>query len=48
MLRYKNNNGNSNVEGYSIGETFIEVKFWESSKIYRYSYKRAGEKMLKK
>jgi len=42
MVRYKNINGDSNVEAYNIGDTFIEVKFKGTAKIYRYSYSKAG------
>jgi hypothetical protein len=33
----------SGIETYEIGETFISVKFKNSSKIYTYSYKLAGK-----
>ncbi len=41
MQKYKDLDGVSGVEEYSIGEDFIDVKF-KSTKIYRYSYKSAG------
>lgn len=43
MIIYKNNNGNSNVYSYEIGNDFIDVLFKGSPKIYRYSYKSAGK-----
>ena len=42
MYKYKNINGNSNVEAYAIGSDYIEVKFNNTSKLYRYSYVSAG------
>lgn len=42
MYRYKNINGNSNVEAYAIGADYIEVKFYNTSRLYRYSYASAG------
>ena len=43
MMIYKNNNGNSNVSSYEIGDDFIEVLFNGTPKIYRYTYKSAGK-----
>ena len=43
MQRYLNRNGNSGVESYEIGDTYIEVCFLGTSKTYRYSYASAGE-----
>ena len=40
MNRYQNINGNSNVEAYAIGSD--EVKFYNTSRTYRYSYASAG------
>ena len=42
MQIYQNNGGNSNVEAFEIGSTFISVKFYGTSKIYKYSYASAG------
>ena len=42
MYSYQNINGNSNVEAYAIGSDYIEVKFCNTSKLYRYSYASAG------
>lgn len=42
MQSYSNVNGNSNVEAYEIGDTYIEVKFRGTARIYRYSYGSAG------
>lgn len=46
MERYLNLNGNSNVEAYSIHSTYIDVKFYGSYRIYRYSYESAGEDLV--
>lgn len=42
MIPYKNNNGNSNVEAYEIGDTYITVKFYKTNRLYTYSYRNAG------
>jgi len=42
MEVYRNINGDSNVEAYEIGSDFIRVKFARTTKIYQYSYRRAG------
>lgn len=41
MIRYANTGGDSGVEAYEIGETYIDVKFSDGS-CYRYSYASAG------
>ena len=43
MEKYKNINGDSGVDSYEIGNNFIRVKFKRKSKIYQYSYNKAGE-----
>lgn len=42
MQAYKNLGGNSGVKEFSIGEDYIDVKFFGSKPPYRYSYKSAG------
>lgn len=42
MQKYLNRNGNSNVECYEIGDTYIDVCFFGTAKTYRYSYASAG------
>lgn len=42
MERYANTSGRSNVAAYEIGPTWIDVRFHGSTRIYRYSYDRAG------
>lgn len=42
MTRYANLGGNSNVEAYDIGHAFIDVKFFGTPKVYRYSCAKAG------
>lgn len=43
MEKYKNLNGNSNVDQFEIGDDYISVKFSKTTKIYTYSYDKAGE-----
>jgi hypothetical protein len=42
MQRYKNLNGDSNVESFEIGGDHILVKFFGTARLYRYSYSKAG------
>lgn len=42
MESYGNSSGNSGVYGYEIGNDYIRVKFSGTSKIYTYSYRKAG------
>lgn len=42
MQRYKDLNHDSNVEAYTIGPDYIDVKFKGTAKVYRYSYQSAG------
>lgn len=46
MERYLNLNGNSNVEAYSMHSAYIDVKFYGSYRIYRYSYESAGKDLV--
>ena len=39
---YRNIGGNSNVNSYAIGDTYIDVLFYGTPRVYRYSYKSAG------
>lgn len=48
MNRYANLGGNSNVEAYEIGASFIRVKFYGTNKIYAYSYNSAGMENVEK
>ena len=48
MYQYANLGGNSNVEAYETGGTFIRVKFYGTSKIYTYSYNSAGMENVEK
>lgn len=43
MQRYLNVDGDSNVEAYDIGIDYIDVKFFKTARIYRYSYSSAGQ-----
>lgn len=42
MERYRNSGGDSGVSAYEIGTDYIKVKFSGTSRIYTYSYNRAG------
>ncbi|WP_395073991.1 hypothetical protein [Flavobacterium sp.] len=42
MERYKNLS--SGIYGYEIGSDYIKVQFKSSSKVYKYSYRKAGHK----
>jgi hypothetical protein len=42
MERYRNLSGNSGVIAYNIGPDYIQVQFSSSSRIYTYSYRKAG------
>jgi hypothetical protein len=45
MRIYENNNGDSNIFGYDVGEDFIIVYFQNGT--YKYTYKSAGEEQVK-
>ncbi len=47
MLRYPNGSGNSGVEKYEIGSDYIDIKFKEHKKIYRYYSMMIGEENFK-
>lgn len=42
MEKYKNLGRDSNVESYEIGKDSIRVKFNGTTKVYSYSYRKAG------
>lgn len=42
MEKYKNLGRDSNVESYEIGIDSIRVKFNGTTKVYSYSYRKAG------
>ncbi|MEB2787275.1 hypothetical protein [Algoriphagus persicinus] len=44
MERYKNSGGVSGVSAYEIGSNYIIVKFSGTTRTYRYSYRKAGQK----
>lgn len=48
MERYRNSDGDSGVYGYEIGNDYIRVKFSGTSKIYTYSYRKAGSNHVEK
>jgi archaellin len=43
MQHYLNLNGNSGVNSFELGNTYIRVIFKGNYKLYQYSYNRAGE-----
>lgn len=43
MVKYKNIGGNSGVESFEIESNLIRVKFKGNSRIYQYSYRKAGK-----
>ncbi len=43
MERYRNTSGSSNVSTYEIGQDYIAVRFYNTARIYRYSYAKAGK-----
>lgn len=42
MKSYKNLGSNSNIRCYEIGFDYIDVEFYGTGRIYRYSYRSAG------
>jgi hypothetical protein len=42
MERYRNSGGDSGVSAYELGSDYIRVKFGGNSRIYTYSYRKAG------
>ncbi len=42
FVKYKDIDGDSNIEMYEIGSDCISIKFFGTNKIYTYSYKSAG------
>lgn len=48
MQLYKDLNHDSNVEAFSIGPDYIDVKFKGTYKIYRYSYQSAGREHVER
>ncbi|MBI9054387.1 MAG: hypothetical protein JEY96_11255 [Bacteroidales bacterium] len=48
MERYKNRNGDSGVSSFELGEDYIRIKFKGTIKLYKYSYRRAGQKHVER
>ena len=48
MEKYKNLSGKSGVHSYEIGNDYIRVKFSGTSKVYTYSYRKAGRHDVEK
>ncbi len=42
MIKYKNLSRDSGVDTYEFGNEYIKVKFENNSRIYVYSYSKAG------
>ena len=43
MITYQNNNGNSGISAYEIGNNSITIQFKGAGKVYKYSYGKAGK-----
>ena len=48
MDLYGNRHGRSFIISYKIGTDFIDVKFYNTQKIYRYSYSNAGKEHVER
>lgn len=48
MEKYRNLSGKSGVQGYEIGNDYIIIKFSGTSKVYTYSYRKAGRHDVEK
>lgn len=46
MIAYKNRRGDSGIAAYNIGLDFIDVQFFNTTKIYQYSYRSAGSQNI--
>ena len=46
MVSYKNLNGNSNVKCYNISENYIDIEFYNTPLVYRYSDVAPGIQVL--
>lgn len=46
MISYKNFNGNSNVKCYNISENYIDIEFYNTPSVYRYSNVVPGIQVL--
>lgn len=46
MISYKNLNGNSNVKCYNISENYIDIEFYNTPLVYRYSNGVPGRQVL--
>ncbi len=42
MQRYSNLNGDSGVHSFEIGPDYILVSFFNTARLYKYSYGKAG------
>lgn len=43
MIKYRDVDGDSGVQEYELGDDYIKVQFKGTSKIYTYSYQKAGK-----
>ncbi len=48
MEKYRNLNGTSEIEGYLIKSNSITVKYKGKSRLYTYSYHKAGQHRVEK
>ena len=46
MISYKNLKGNSNVKCYNISENYIDIEFYNTPLVYRYSNVVPGRQVL--
>jgi len=46
MISYKNLNGTSNVKCYNISENYIDIEFYNTPLVYRYSNVVPGRQVL--
>jgi mRNA-degrading endonuclease RelE of RelBE toxin-antitoxin system len=44
MKQYLNTGGNSNIESYDAGDSYIILKLKDEQRVFIYSYKKAGRK----
>lgn len=46
MKTYGNFSKGSNITSFQIGDNFIKIKYTDTSKVFTYSYKKAGQKNI--
>ncbi len=48
MEKYRNKSGSSGVSAFAVGADYIAVRFVDSNRIYKYSYRSAGKSKVEK